>query len=1133
MVRFRPYVELGLGVDLTAQPSSWSWWDYTNKTRESGNISITRGKSGRYTTTPPATCALELINNGGLFVPSNPLSELYGLIDLNTPLRVSMRPDTNSASDAFTRTSSSSWGSADVGGAWTINGPAASDFSVSATFGRHTNTAANQAHFSVLAATMIRSDITVRVRVNALSTGAPQTVGCVSRYLSGSASNRVELRFGTDQSLALRIVARAGGVDTADTSYTVAGLTHTAANWYRMRVQFGKTSVRAKVWADDATQPRNWNLDGSNGFIVANPTAGQCGLFSIRETGNTNANATMDFDDYALVDGPRVQYTGYVDKWPTTWADASGRQSFAPITASGVLRRVAETPSPRSAMFRTHVSNPYNHEPTTVGYWPLEDGKDSRQFGSAVGGPPMVMAGFTPSSDSGFVGSDALPVAGSTGGSFSGAVRAYTSPSPNAWSVRFFCKFPTAVSSNTGWFTVASLGTVNRWQVGLFPGSPDLILLQGFTGTSTEVLGSAGSNFVNSAGTELYGKNLYMAITAEQNGANVDWSFDFTYIDVNGEPTTSGNAGSFAGTLGNVTRLYHIGAPGFSTGGYTFGHVAVGTDPLFGPTGNQALTAFTGEITLERFGRLCDTDNFASFTGDIATGVSGTSVQEMGPQDATDLDQQLQQVESTEEGILFDGKQGHVTLLPRGMRYNHAVDLDLDVDQGEVGWPFAPVDDTFLFRNDVTARGPSGSSARAIATGDDAPSLVGAKTETVNVNAPDVDLADHAAWRMRLGTTKELRYPGIVLNFARAPQLVESWLNADIGGRLQISNLPDVLDPTPVDLLIEGYTEVISRTSWIATLNCSPATVWNAFTWEDTTNLGRHDTHGSYLLSAYTSSATSMRFATIANPYGKSSAEKWSTTAEPYDVGAGGERLTVTSMVTNAVSFVAAGTAQHADNASVTPTMPAGVQQDDLLLVWAAIRSSGTGTISTPSGYTALVTSGNAVLLGKIHSGTESAPAIAPSGGSAGDTVSAQMAAFRNAQLVVVNSATQLNGSAQNIGYPALTIHRDRCLLLYLGWKQDDWTSVATVSTEIGEPSTTTGNDQGLVWDYTIQTSCADVAAGSFVVTGGTSQISRGITIALAGDVQTATVTRHVNGVTKAQVANTAVSLWRPGRIAL
>ncbi len=398
MVRFRPYVELALGADLTAQPSSWSWCDYTNKVRESANISITRGKSGRYTTTPPATCALTLINTGGLFVPSNPMSELYGLIDVNTPLRVSMLPDTNAASDTFTRSVSNGWGTATVGGAWTVSGTA-SDFSVSSTFARITNTAANAPRFAVLAATMIRSDITVRVRVNALSTGAAQTVACVSRYASSSANNRVELRFGTDQSLSLRIVARSGGVDTPDTSYPVSGLTHVAANWYWLRVQIGKTSVRAKAWLDGTTQPRNWNLDGANGLIVANPTAGSCGLYAIRETSNTNSNATMDFDDYSLVDGPRIQYTGYVDQWPATWADASGKQSFAPVTASGALRRVAEVPVPRSAMFRAHAADPYSDEPATVGYWPLEDLRDSRQFSSAIGGPPMVMSRFTPASN--------------------------------------------------------------------------------------------------------------------------------------------------------------------------------------------------------------------------------------------------------------------------------------------------------------------------------------------------------------------------------------------------------------------------------------------------------------------------------------------------------------------------------------------------------------------------------------------------------------------------------------------------------------------------------------------------------------------------------------------------------------
>jgi hypothetical protein len=68
-----------------------------------------------------------------------------------------------------------------------------------------------------------------------------------------------------------------------------------------------------------------------------------------------------------------------------------------------------------------------------------------------------------------------------------------------------------------------------------------------------------------------------------------------------------------------------------------------------------------------------------------------------------------------------------------------------------------------------------------------------------------------------------------------------------------------------------------------------------------------------------------------------------------------------------------------------------------------------------------------------------------------------------------------------------------------MAWKQDDWTSVATLpalgsdaAVEFGDPSSTTGNDQGIVWDYVAQTGTGTVTVptGSFIVTGGAAAIS-------------------------------------------
>lgn len=229
-----------------------------------------------------------------------------------------------------------------------------------------------------------------------------------------------------------------------------------------------------------------------------------------------------------------------------------------------------------------------------------------------------------------------------------------------------------------------------------------------------------------------------------------------------------------------------------------------------------------------------------------------------------------------------------------------------------------------------------------------------------------------------------------------------------------------------------------------------------------------------------------------------------------------------TAIDTDAPSFIAAGAAATANNASVTPALPAGQSstwgEGDTLLMWAAIRNAGTGSINTPTGWTPVVVADNWALLGRRASTSESAPTVTVSGGAAGADVIAQMACFRNLDLVPAATVYQKNPSAANITYPGLFAYAATwATVLYLGWRQSSWTSVATLAgaIEIGDTSSALGSGAGLVWDYRL-TPTAAVASGAFVVTGGSSAVSYGITVAL----QSASyVTRTVASIVPYMVA--------------
>lgn len=71
----------GVWTDITA---------YVMVRDESGNISITRGRTDEGSTTEQSTCQMQLNNRDGRFSPRYPSGIYYGLIGRNTPIRVSV-----------------------------------------------------------------------------------------------------------------------------------------------------------------------------------------------------------------------------------------------------------------------------------------------------------------------------------------------------------------------------------------------------------------------------------------------------------------------------------------------------------------------------------------------------------------------------------------------------------------------------------------------------------------------------------------------------------------------------------------------------------------------------------------------------------------------------------------------------------------------------------------------------------------------------------------------------------------------------------------------------------------------------------------------------------------------------------
>lgn len=204
------------------------------------------------------------------------------------------------------------------------------------------------------------------------------------------------------------------------------------------------------------------------------------------------------------------------------------------------------------------------------------------------------------------------------------------------------------------------------------------------------------------------------------------------------------------------------------------------------------------------------------------------------------------------------------------------------------------------------------------------------------------------------------------------------------------------------------------------------------------------------------------------------------------------------------ITFVGSTSAVTGVNASVAPTFHASTTDGDLVLIHASIRNSGTGAPALPTGWATLLLFGNVAIFGRLFVAGDTPPTVAFTGGVANADTIVQSATWRGVSAEVLtaltNSATQLNGSAQDILLPALTMAKDRHLAILSGWKQDDatafgvpatWTSVNSAINIIA------GDDAGQTWRYQIQTTATNLAAGTITATGGAAAISRAMLLSL------------------------------------
>lgn len=1116
------------------------WNDITADSR--GDIEIRRGYADASDALQPTRMTFTLNNRDGKYSPRNPTGTYYGQIGRNTPVRLVAGFNTVPAYRSVASASSGSTSFTCAAPAGVVAGDIlialqATDLCIESGMTSPTGGGTGDgAPWRVLTmATDGRNSVfPASMRVWWKRAGGSEPANYT--FTQDSGSDSVVIIAAASGVLDVPVVSRTFVTTTSSSTTDTPSTVPTKSNDLEFRFATAKANV---TWTAPGTLTERADLV-SGTFVSA--TLATRVLASSAATGvqtfTSSAGGTYRHAVTINLSSRSVRCSAFVNEWPQEWLPG-GVDVWVPIEASGVLRRLNSklTGKPVFSVARREIG--VNHSPAA--YWPMEEQSGSTQFTAATTGqrPIIPSSGVSIASNSSIISSKALPTVAS--GESIYLAQADMHPATTAWTIVWL----TSVASETpgaanifGWDCVN--GTIARWRITITNGAPAALQVLVYDSASAN-FDTTNLTYTHAAGgAEMFNSPVAMYVKAYQNGADVNVEFGYADTLDNSNVSLTSVTDTYTNrTLGNISQIY---AENIFIATVT-GHIAIfnSVGDIDMPDFRSLLRAQAGPYADgyagQRIKRLC-AENDVPFV--LVGNLNRTS---MGAQGVDTLAALIQECVDADGGWLFEPRDASsLGYRDPSSMYGQAA-LALTYTSSHLSGLKASEDDR-LIANDVTTTRKGGTSARSmLATGAlsvlDPPNGVGTydSSFTVNVYA-DAQAQYIADWVQHLGTRDEPRYSEMQLELARAPYVASATLTAnvamlDIGDRITVASPPVWLPPDSIDVLIRGINERVGSKTWTFDINTVPAGPYSVLEFDNAT-YDRLDSADTTLQNALSAGGTSAQFV-VAGTTG-ATATSWSTADVPYDVKMSGERATVTAMTSPAATFVAAGAVATAVNASVTPALPAGVTTGDLLLVFTAIRNSGTGTPNAPTGYTALVSYANMALYGKIHSGTESAPTVTFTAGAAGDDTSAQMAAFRGAQASVIASATQLNGSVQDIATPACSVLRDRCLVLYLGWKQDDWTSVATVSgaTEIGDLPTTTGNDQGLVWDYVIQTTAASIAAAtSFTVTGGAVAISRGVVLALAGDVQTATLTRAVNGVSKAQTAGTAVSLFSPGQWAL
>ncbi|WP_375477358.1 beta strand repeat-containing protein [uncultured Jatrophihabitans sp.] len=217
----------------------------------------------------------------------------------NAPITASvdtLRVTTQLAADDFGRSTSSGWGTADVGGSWTTS-PAASA-AVAGGVGRMSLGAGAtvNAYFSQFA---LQTDAAVTFSLDKKPTGGGTSFTLAGRRISGQGAYRAKVLVAPSGAVSIQLIRYTTSDAVLTSATTISGLTYTAGTPLRVRLQTlgsGTTTLNAKVWAASAAEPADWQVSATD-TTAGLQAQGTVAISSTNSSSSTNAPITVSVDN--------------------------------------------------------------------------------------------------------------------------------------------------------------------------------------------------------------------------------------------------------------------------------------------------------------------------------------------------------------------------------------------------------------------------------------------------------------------------------------------------------------------------------------------------------------------------------------------------------------------------------------------------------------------------------------------------------------------------------------------------------------------------------------------------------------------------------------------------------------------